>query len=259
MNRLNGFLSLLALAGMAFQCKSRSVIHSGTFEGKSYTLTSVESKGFSTNSFTYELKLDRQKAVLIDAHTTEWGPPYADDLSGTAPRVYIEKQNTPYRYQDTTWALYPATMLYLSPERFSRQAFDACARFMTQVWPDIDKKYANQPYSSFRQIIGLVHGNQKDFRLTFTGKKEGLTYDLTVEPDGRIQYAPVTQGANYEYSGMSHRVQMPGKRILVSNQPNAGQVYDGLSMAQLSTYRNKKGKVLADYFTLIPDPTPNPN
>ncbi len=106
---------------------------------------------------------------------------------------------------------------------------------MAQVWPDIDKKYASQSHSSFRQIIGVVYGNQEDLTLTFEGKKDGLTYHLTVAPDGRIQYAPVSGGANYEYSGLSHRV----------------------PMEQLKSYRDKKGKILADYFTLLADPAPN--
>lgn len=257
MNRIKGFLSLLVIAMMAFQCKSRTVFHTGTFEGESYTLTSIETKGFSTNSFTHELKLGSRKAMKIDAHTTDWGPPYADDLYGNTPRVYIPAQHSAaYHNKDNDSMRFGGTMLYLSPDRFSRQAFDTYARLMKQVWPDIDKKYANQPYTSFPKLIGLVHGNQDDFTLTFKGEKEGQDYTVRVEPDGRILYTHVKPYSSDEYSGLSQRVQMPGKRIFVSTKPDAGTLYSGVSMAQLKTYRDKYGKILADYFTLIPDPGP---
>ena len=258
MNRIKEFLSLLVIATIALHCRNRTVFHTGTFEGKTYTVTEIETKGFSTNSFTHELKLPARKAVKINVFTTNWGPPYADDLYGSTPRVYIPARHnaTVYYNSDTDSTRFNGTMLYLSPDRFSRQAFDDYARLMKQVWPAIDKKYADQPYTSFPNIIGLVYGNQEDFTLTFEGKKEGQAYTVRVEPDGRIIYTQVNKYSSDEYSGLSLKVQMPGKRIVVSTQPNAGQLYSGVSMAQLKTYRDKKGNVLGDYFTLVPDPNP---
>lgn len=253
MNRVKKLFSLLVVGGIALQCKNRNVFQTGAFEGEKYALTSIETKGFSTNSFTHELKWGGRKAVKINVHTTDWGPPYSDDLYGTTRRVYISPQLEAYQSTNSDTTRLGSSMLYLSPERFSRQVFDDYARFMTKVWSEIDKKYAHQPYSSFPKIIGLVYGNQDDFRLTFKGEKEGQAYIITVEPDGRIRYTLVRQYSSDEYSGLSDRVQMPGKRIFVSTNPNAGQLYDGVSMAQLAEYKNATGKTLGDYFKLMPN------
>lgn len=254
MNRIQKLLSLLTIALMAPQCTERTVFHTGTFEGETYKITSIETKGFSNNSIAYELKLGSRKAVAINANTTDWGPPYTDDLYGTTPRVYVGPQHAVYQSVDSDSAGFGGTMVYLSPERFSRKVFDEYARFMTQAWPAINEEYADRPYTSFRRIIGLVYGNQDAIRFVFTGEKEGQKYTITVEPDGRIQYAPVKQYANYEYSGLSAKVHMPGKCIYVSLAPGAGALYGGVSMSQLATYRDATGKTLADYFTLLPDP-----
>ena len=255
MRRIKELLSLLTVAFMALQCKERSVFYTGTFEGETYKLTEIETKGFSTNSFTHELKLGDRKPVKIDVHTTDWGPPYSDSLYGNTPRVYIPTRHSPaYHNRDNDSIRFGGTMLYLSPERFNRRAFDDYARFMKQVWPGIDQKYADQPYSSFPKLIGVVYGNQENFTLTFEGKKGGEPYTVTVDPDGRITYTHVQQYSSDEYSGLSQRVQMPGKRILVSTKPDAGTMYNGISLAQLSVYRDKTGKTLGDYFTLIPTP-----
>jgi hypothetical protein len=239
---LFSFLSL-------FGCANTQTLHEGTFNGVPYKLQSIENKGFSTNSITCAVKLGRWKAAPIDALTTDWGPPYADDLYGNTRRVYLNKNHKPYQNEPDNAVQHPSTMLYLSPSRFSEQAFAEYSAFMQSEWPNIDQQFTQSAYNRFPHIIGLVHGDQTDFVRIFRGKKEGKNYSISVEPDGRVRFEQDSQYGAEEYSGLSEKIQMPGKIIFVAVGKNAG-----LSMQELLTYKELDGKTLADYFTLREKP-----
>lgn len=236
-----GLLALLGLTG----CGTETVIYSGAFDSEPYELVSVETKGFSTNSINYAVKLGRWKTAKIDALTTDWGPPYADDLYGNTRRVYINKNHIPYSNERDNAVTHKSTMLYLSPSRFSEQAFAEYSAFMQSEWPKIDRQFGHDEYNHFPHIIGLVYGEQGDFARVFRGEKEGKNYLIKIEPDGRIRYMGDNQGANDEYSGLSEKVQMPGKLIYVATGKEAG-----LPLSAFQAYKDKGGKTLSDYFTL---------
>lgn len=244
-----GILALLGFSG----CEHTKPFYTGTFNGEPYELLSVETKGFSTNSIDYSLKLGELKPVKIDPLTTDWGPPYADDLYGSARRVYIPTKYTPYRNERDNPQRHPSTMLYLSPKRFSEKDFDRYAAFLKSEWPTIDRQFSRDDYDRFPEIIGIVYGEQQDFARIFVGRKEGQKYTITIEPDGRIRYMPAdTDWPNDEYSGLSEKVQMPGKVIYVATGREAM-----LTPAQLQTYRDDAGKTLSDYFRLEEKPSLN--
>lgn len=242
------FSMLVGLTG----CQNETVMHSGVFEGEPYELISVETKGFSTNSIHYVIQSDRMESLKIDAVNTDWGPPYADDLYGNAPRTYLTNSPIPYRNEPDNAVQHPSTMVYLSPERFSRPTFERYVRFMKSEWPAVNRKFGQQEYSRFPHIIGLVYGEQPSFARVFSGQKEGKTYLIKIEPDGRIRYMSEGQGANDEYSGLSEKVLMPGKVIEVATGAQAG-----LSIRQLADYKNALGKTLSNYFKLVEKPSPN--
>ncbi len=223
-------------------CVNTESFHNGTFKGEPYELAYRETKGFSTNSIYYEVKLGRRKWVKVDPNTTNWGPPYADDLYGDARRVYINKNHTPYSNDPDNAVIHPSTMLYLSPSRFSQDTFDQYAAFMQSEWPKIDHQFGVQ--SRFPHIIGLVYGEQDDFARTFRGQKDRIDYIIRVEVDGRIRYGSPTLSFE-QSSGLSEKVQMPGKVIHVATGKDAG-----LSLIDLQNYRDAGGKTLSDYFTL---------
>lgn len=237
--------SLLSLLG----CGNTHTFHEGTFNGVPYELQSTETKGFSTNSISYSVKLGRWKTAKIDALTTDWGPPYADDLYGDALRVYIDSNHKPYRNEPDNAIQHASTMLYLSPSRFSEQAFAEYSAFMQREWPKIDRQFTQSEYDRFPHIIGLVYGDQADFVRIFKGKKDGQNYYIAVEPDGRIRFEQDSQSGAIDYSGLSEKVQMPGKVIYVATGKDAG-----LSMQELLMYKDKGGKTLADQFTLREKP-----
>lgn len=230
-------------------CANRQTIHTGTFDNETYELKSVETQGFSTNSISYELTLGRWKSAKIDAITTDWGAPYADDLYGNARRVYIRPDHIAYRNEPDNAVDHQATMLYLSPSRFSPDAFARYADFMKAAWPGIDRQFATDRYNRFPHIIGIVYGKQRDFARTFRGRHEGKAYLIRVEPDGRIRYMLDSQGANDEYSGLSEKVHMPGKIVYLATGKDAR-----LTLAQVRTYTDETDKALTDYFELREKP-----
>ncbi|MBD2705027.1 hypothetical protein IC229_30640 [Spirosoma sp. BT702] len=244
------FLTFWGLTG----CENWKAFHTGTFNGEPYEVQFMESKGFSTNRIDHAIKLGNRKRVVIDALTTDWGPPYADDLFGEAKRVYIDKNHVSYRNEPDNAVQHPSTMLYLSPNQFSREDFDQYVALMHREWAAIDRKHANGEYDHFPHIIGLVYGESDDFVRIFRASKNGKTYLLTIEPDGRIRYMADEVSANDEYSGLSEKVQMPGKRIYVATGKNAG-----LSRTEILMYKDKSGKTLGDYFTLEENDTSEPS
>lgn len=236
-------MSILSLLGL-FGCENWKAFHTSTFNGETYEVQTMETKGFSTNRIDYALKLGSRKRVVIDALTTDWGPPYADDLYGGAPRVYINKQHLGYSNADSSGE-HRSTMVYLSPKRFSREDFDQYVAFMQQEGAIIDQKFAYREYNRFPHIIGLVYGEADAFARIFKARRNGKTYFFRIEPDGRIRYMADEQWANDEYSGLSQKVQMPGKRIYVATGKDAG-----LPRTEILTYKDKTGKTLADYFAV---------
>ncbi|GAB3556923.1 hypothetical protein GCM10027577_45160 [Spirosoma fluminis] len=238
-------MNLFLLLGL-LSCDNWKAIRAGTFKGAAYQLQSLETKGFSTNRIDYAIKLDGEKRVVIDAMTTDWGPPYADDLYGKARRVYIDKNHQAYSNEPDDPQRHPSTMLYLSPERFTEAAFERYAELLKREWPRIDRQFSRDEADRFPQIIGLVYGNQQDFVRVFRGKQDGKNYEIKVEVDGRIRYSPDQEWSNDEYSGLSEKVQMPGKRIYVATGKETG-----IPLAQVLTYRDAVGKSLGDYFQLL--------
>lgn len=238
--------SLFSLLG----CGKTRTLEEGTFEGQSYTFKRTTYQGFSTNSYEEQFKLGRLPAVEISATTRDWGPPYSEDVYGATPFVYTAEHRAPYSNVDDFSDVLTNTMLYLSPRRFSRSEFDQYVRFMKQEWPKIDAKHATEPgLRSFPHIIGLVYGRQEDFEKVFKGPKadDGATYDYTIHVDGRIVLGNT---ASIIYSGVSPKVQMPGKVIYLDTYP-ADKPY-GITLDQLRAYKDDKDKSIPDYFTVIP-------
>ena len=250
---LQSFMALSTLFGF-LGCGSASTLEEGTFEGKPYTFSSREYKGFSTNSFEYSIKLGSLPAIGITASTTDWGPPYSDAVYGTAPFGYITQNRQPYRNELFDDAHPTNTMLYLAPNRFSKPEFDQYVRFMQQEWPAIDTKYATQPgLRSFPHLIGLVYGKQADFVRIFKGKTQGKPFLFRVEIDGRIRYREDAEYNNDAYTGLAQKVHMPGALIYLDTytryEPSV------FTIPQLQQFRDNSGKTIMDYFTIVPKPT----
>ena len=225
----------------------------GTFNGMPYVLQSRQIRGFSTGSNEERFRLGKLPIINIDAFTTDWGPPYSNDIFGTTPHCYTAQDIPLYRSEEKNAADYEPfehnyTMLYLSPEEFSKDDYDRYCAFMKSEWPRIDKKYTSTEYDNFPHIIGLVYARQDDITKTYKGRfKPYPTTEpanvhraiLRIQNDGRVEMSDEDESNGIRYSGLSNRVQMPGKRLVLDTNPANGGMG---SLAVLRTFKDNRGR-----------------
>ena len=228
-----------------------TTFHEGTYNGMPYALQSREEKGFSTNHIDWRVKLGQLPAAEITPATTDWGPPYSNDIFGTAPYCYTAQNIPAYQpEEDTSFQAgeHEYTMLYLSPKTFSKADYEQYCAFMKSEWPRIDSQYAGEKYSRFPHIIGLVYARQDDITKIYKGSYNpypGIQpaklkkVFIRIQNDGRVQLVDDDQWRNMSYSGLSTRVQMPGKRLYLDTNPTNG----GLgSIAVIHTFKDGQGR-----------------
>ena len=225
-------------------CAKVRTSYKGTYQGQPVTVYSREVKGFSTNSITYEVQLGKLPRVKIDAHSTDlYGAPYSEDLFRNVPHQTI--QNPVVRQEDT--ATIGETMLYFDPGRFDRAEYDAYADFFKNAWPAINVQI-NNDYPYLRdQVIGTVWGRQDDFVQYFSGKEADGAYYFDIQPDGTIQYHQgrgPEESTGFQGSGLAQKVEMPGNIIRIEDTTY-------FNRAKLRTYKDKMGKSIEDYFTVV--------
>lgn len=225
--------------------------YEGTYKGMSYVLQSLEEKGFSTNHIDWRVKLGELPAAEITPSTTDWGPPYSNAIFGSAPYCYTAQNIPAYRSEeDTTFQTseHEYTMLYLSPKTFSKADYDQYCSFMKSEWPNIDSLYAEKKYSRFPHLIGLVYARQDDITKIYKGTynpypglKPAKTKKafLRIQNDGRVQLVDDDQWKNISYSGLSTRVQMPGKRLYLDTDPTSGGFS---SIETIRTFKDEQGR-----------------
>ena len=244
------FSQLLSSCGLFANWKT---FHEGTYNGMPYTLQTREEKGFSTNHIDWRIKLGQLPAAEITPLTTDWGPPYSNDIFGTAPYCYTARYIPAYRTEEKDPTDYQPftheyTMLYLPPKKFSKLEYEQYCAFMKSEWSAIDQTYAERQYSSFPHLIGLVYAQQDDITKIYKGSyKPYPTTEPTlvhkalirIENDGRVQLVDRDEQGNIRYSGLSTRVQMPGKRLFLDTNPTSG----GLgSIQNLRTFKDAQGR-----------------
>ena len=228
-----------------------TTFHEGTYNGMPYALQSREEKGFSTNHIDWRVKLGQLPTAEITPATTDWGPPYSNDIFGSAPYCYTTQRTPAYESEeDTSFQAdeHAYTMLYLSPKTFSRANYEQFCAFMKSEWANIDSLYTTEKYTRFPHLIGLVYARQDDIIKIYKGSykpypttEPGLVHKayIRIQNDGRVQLVDEDEASNIRYSGLSTRVQMPGKRLYLDTNPKNG----GLgSVAVLRTFNDDRGR-----------------
>jgi hypothetical protein len=228
--------SLLNLLG----CNKKKELASGEYLGTQYVVQSVEHQNFIASHFTYEVKLGNLPKVPINAHTTNWGPPYSPEVFGSTPLAY---NGVPYpAYTDSLNLGKPCyTLLYLDPDQFNDEVFAKYVAFFKKEWPALDPKVAGEAFNDFPHLIGLVHGTPKQFTKQFSGEAFGQKMVITVTPDGRVSFG-TADGSSEQSSGLANMVQMPGRHVPLVRATWA------IGPEVLAQFKDKDGKTLSDYF-----------
>lgn len=230
-------------------CSHFTTFYEADFDGQKFILQEKESKGFSTNSFEWRFKLGHHPYVIINALTTDWGPPYSTGIYGTAAFEFITNEDTAYSNNlkvDTT----THTFIYLNPKKISEEEYENYFHFMKKYWNKISKPYTGKSLREFPHIIGIVYGTPDEFTHKFKGTLKEMgngemkNYTLAIRPDGRVM---LIEGQTYseDYSGLSPQVQMP-EMLLHFKKGN-------YSIEDLRTLKDQNGNDLTTYFTIVQD------
>lgn len=227
-------------------CKQTSVSYKGEYKGRNVVIKSIERTGFSTNSIQREIHYGDLKPFLLDAYTSDlYDRPYSDDLFGSAPRHYFDTAHSSYKNEIDFQREITPTMLYLSPKKFSKEEFDAYADFFEHKWTEYVKE-TNKEWKYIREhYVGIVYGDKQSFTRFFYGTEQGKPYFFDIAPDGLIEYhegTPETEISS-QGSGLSNKVQMPGKIILLTDTTV-------FNLEKLRGYKDENGKSMEDYFTI---------
>lgn len=235
---------LLSLFGL-WGCSSTQSRPLDNYKGMPVQLITVSKRDFSTGSIVYGIKIGDHKAVMLDAHSMDlYDRPYSDDIFGNRPRVYADTNNEAYLNSINYDRDVNPSMLYINPEKYSRETFDIYADFFVHQWM-AEEKQINKDFPYIKNhIIGVVYGARDDFIKRFYGSNNGIDYVFKISADGVIDYSRDEESLNYEGSGLAQKVEMPGKII---------RIKDTLSFTEekLKRYKDKAGKTMATYFTII--------
>lgn len=221
-------------------CSSKNIVYSGVHHGKKLTVKNVREKSLFNDYFYQTLKLGSLPELEIKDITTNKGVPYSMDLYTNRPHYFSDTAEITYLNQVDT-ARNVNAILYLSPGKFSKNAFEQYAAFFNNGWHAIkDSIILDQGYRTLN-IIGLVHGSDKDFELNFSGEHEGSQVILSVWTNGEIHYK---FSGGIQSTNLSAKVQMPGKIILLKKEGGS------LTPEILRAFKDAGGKNLYDYFVV---------
>ncbi len=249
-------VSLFALLSTVFgACRAQwTTIREGTWNGQRYTVQERSRSGAfaSTNSLDWRIKLGKMPAVPVDAVTTDWGPPYSTDIYGAESYLFITDKDTAYSNAPFTPGTIGVahTMLYISPRTLDGGQYEILYNFMKDRWPALSDSLVGTDLRGFPHIIGLVYGKQKTFAEDFKGTYNGKKMIIRIEPDGRVRFMDDDKWAAESYSGLSSKVEMPGK-ILRLQAPGTPQA--GLTLDQLRAFRNQYDRPLEVRFEIVMD------
>ncbi|MCC6289228.1 MAG: hypothetical protein IT249_15215 [Chitinophagaceae bacterium] len=234
-------MSILSIFG----CSNSHNVYETIYKNEKIIVSSVEKKGSSTNTVTYSVQLGNRKKILFNYETLDLHDrPYSNYIFQKAFHYFFT--DTPaYKNEIDFDRKVTPSMLYISPQKYSKEDFEAYADFLKNKWPEIITAI-NKDWIYFDQlIVGVVYGNREDFVQYFTGIYNGKPYYFDIHPDGEILFHEGTPSSNtgFENIGLANKVQMPGKRIVFLNTAI-------FTPEKLKAFKDKNGKSMADYFTI---------
>lgn len=232
-------------------CATTKESYRGSYNGQTVKIFVRNEKSLfaSVNHVTYFVQLGKLRRIPIGAENIDlYGAPYDASIYKSVPHQFFENPVTNTETTPVGTPVVEPTMLYFDPAEYDRKTYDAYAAFFAQGWPAINKEFnKDYPYLD-KQIIGTAYGRQRDFVQLFVGREEeGKAYYFDIQPDGSIQYhsgAGPEESTGFQGSGLAGKVEMPGRIIRI-------EYPDMLSSEKLRRYKDKAGKSMEDYFTVV--------
>ena len=260
------FLVMASLFSFLFGgCSSPTdkVLYEGVYNGESYVVKSHETRTFNGNRTDWRVGLGALPELPInirvrlgppiplqDDVTTDWAPPYSDEIFGKYERTYLGAapvySNKGDDYSNENKPQHDETMLYVS-ELVPQNQYRQYTAMMKAEWAKVNTALASDANSNFPRIIGIVHGSRRLFTRSFRGKCNGIAHVLRIDPDGYVNFG--LDDGSAESNSMRHcKVQMPQKAIVLS------QIYGWkdyrTSKAEIAQFKDSEGKNPAAYFKL---------
>jgi hypothetical protein len=241
------FLGLIIAVVLLYQIIYRDIrkeMWVGSFQNKKIRLESVLHQSLFINYESFNLNIEGQPTLKIDAHSTDINSvPYSLDVYNGGLHTFIDttvKYENKQMFDDTL----NASMLYFDKKKFNEQEYKEYESFFKTEWQKVVAELKKTDRSIRNHIIGTVYGAKDDFVLTFSGLDNGVMFDLDITADGNVHYHETVQSLGFTGTGLSPRVQMPGK--ILYYKPNELRTSDFFR-----NLKHKNGKKLSDYFTII--------
>jgi hypothetical protein len=229
-----------------FGCSDSHNVFETTYNNEKVMVSNVEKKGFSTNTVTYSVQLGDRKKISFDHETVDiYDRPYSNDLFTRVPHYFFSADTPAYKNEIDFERKIAPTMLYVSPVKYSKADFEAYADLFKNKWPAIVAEI-NKDWPYFdKLIVGIAYGNRGDFIQYFTGRYNNASYYFDISPDGQILFHQGVPPRNtgFESVGLANKVQMPGKRIVLTDTSM-------LTPEKLLGFKDQGGRPMADYFTI---------
>ncbi|WP_310555869.1 hypothetical protein [Flavobacterium sp.] len=222
---------------------SSDVVYRGTYKNEPVVVKAFTKEGFIKNSTYYSVKVGDLKPISIDWNSTDTkGIPYDNSVFGATKPVFIDTSYT-YENELTYDSFNEITMLYISKTDFTLKEYLIYEDFFKNNWLTVQNELLKPKNGFFTHIVGVVYGDRKDFIKVFRGSYQNNFYNLTVTPDGEIILSKDSNVMELQNSGFSNKVQMPGKIII--------QKVDEMKYSlNYDAFKDKKGKILKDYFCI---------
>lgn len=238
------FLAVVLIVTLT-SCAEWETFHSGTFDGKRYQLEYREVRTPTSNRIEWRFKYADLPALPINAQSTDWGPPYSDDIYGSDAYQYLPGEDIHY-VNTSGKEPFERSMLYLSPTRISETDYETYSQCILAEWGRINELLKAKEQSTIPSIIGIVYGNPDYYTKTFRGLHEGKGKLLKIENDGRVRLMADDKAQSETYSGLSKTVHMPGKILYLNTTHSNG----GLTMQELKNFKNEQGADPTAFFQI---------
>ena len=227
-------LLLLSLLNMMCTTNTSKTLFSADCNGHTLQLKLFSKQTFETEYNHHELTNDNEVVDVIDYGRLSSQAPYDPAVYGNAPWHYLDTTQQSYQPSGFVGPVEKiSVMLFVDDTKWTPQQFEQLYACMKQLHKAMQESMMKEEKFQPYQFGGMVYGREANFVKKYA--KTNNDY-FEIYPDGRIIHT-LTEFfglgmTTLSSNGLSDKVLMPGKRILV----NTAQ----LPMDKLNDYRSTK-------------------